>query len=208
MIFEKVTPGMVVELTKLRMNLNHFYLLELFNYDKATEADDPTSRQLLERKALIVEGQITDSGRILYKQLLEQKIQPDPFQKIELKSIKNIAVDEFEKWWQIFPTTTRWEDTTVYPVKLYNGTRNMKPSKAKAKEEFTKLVVAGEYTAENIIKGTINCLEEAKAESRKTRENKLNYIPAADRFLRTRHFAGFVDIGEKILVISKGTIDL
>lgn len=189
-----INRNTIEELRKLRLDLPHLRLLEIFISDIGGKEEDTLAYQTLERKGYIVDEQVTDMGIELYNNL--KLLNGDKEVKVKTpRGIKMQLSEEFEEWWKVFPSSDRFTiiDNTG-KTRLFSGIRKLNPKKAECKELFLKYILSGKYTAEQMITGTLNHIETVKRESLKKNENKLSFVPNSLRYLKEECFSPFMDI--------------
>jgi len=117
---------------------------------------------------------------------------------ISLKSNKTLikpkpAASDFDKWWEIFPSN----DKFVVRGKTFGPTRSFKANKEEARLLFNKIIISGEFTAEQIIEGTKYDVNLKKERSYKTGQNQLKYLQNSSTYLRHTSFDGFLGLNNK-----------
>lgn len=182
MLFKKISPEIIEELLKQRLNLSHIYYLEALCNDIKVQVPD-TIMQLLERRLLIANGEVTPQGKEFYQYVLKGK-------RPKKATINTSHTEEFKQWWNLFPATDNFE----YNSRRFEGSRTLRLKREDCLIEFNKILSTGEYTAEQIINGTINHVEICKKQSYQKGDNKLTYLAAAPRYLKERMFSGYITI--------------
>lgn len=145
--------------------------------------------QWCQRKGYIdLQGVITKEGEQLYGNILTDS----SLLVTVRKKVAVIKSDDFEKWWNIFPSTNEFE----YNSREFKGVRNMKQKKEDCRRKFFELTA--KYKTEEIIGATEVHILKIKEESYKKRENQLTYLPNSERYLRERMFEPYISkIGQK-----------
>jgi len=147
------------------------------------------------RKGLLNEDlTITLSGRQLLD-LSNRKFTNDEIQTA-VKSVIDLSED-FEKWWEIFPSTDYFE----WKGKTFEGGRALKINKTtgkpnNCKSNFYNIVNEGKYSPEDIIRATEFHVETIKDLSVKKNENKLSFLANSERYLRQRMFGPYVELSK------------
>ena len=131
---------------------------------------------------------------------------------ISLKTNKTLikpkpVASEFDEWWDIFPSN----DKFIIKGKSFGPTRSFKASKDEGRKLFNKIVLDGEWTAEQIIEGTKYDVNLKKELSFKKGSNQLKFLQNSSTYLRQTTFKGFLGLGKPndIKSITKlGSIDI
>lgn len=161
------------------ISLDVIFLFEAMKLGEET-SEFAELRYTMLRKELIDEnGNFTVKGNELYQSLFldESTVQV-------VKKIKEGVKSGFEKWWEIFPST----DSFIYNGKGFGKTRGLRINKKRCEELFNKLVNSGKYTADEIIKATLEDVITRKTLSCKTGDNKLSYIQNSATYLYQEAF--------------------
>jgi hypothetical protein len=98
---------------------------------------------------------------------------------------------KFDEWWNIFPSNDRF----TVKNKSFGPTRAFKTKKDGCKLLFDKMVLEGEFTAEQIIDATLYDVNLKKERSYKTNKNQLKYLQNSHTYLNQKTFSGFVGMG-------------
>ena len=155
---------------------------------------------------MIRKGLITDCGTkitTIGEQLLE-------YSKIEVSEklvISTPEVSEFEMWWKEYPGT----DTFVHNNKKFVGSRNLRRSKDDCKLKFNKILMEGEFTANQLTEALKFDVLQKKEASVKQGTNKLSYMQNSLTYLNQRSFEPFIELinqGVEIKETPKGGTDI
>lgn len=135
---------------------------------------------------------LTLSGRSLLEMSNEQLV----IENAETEKKLDLTI-EFEKWWEIFPSTDYFE----WKGKTFEGGRALKMNKTtgkpnNCKSNFYNIVNEGKYSPEDVIRATKFHVETIKDLSVKKNENKLSYLPNSERYLRQRMFGPYVELSK------------
>ncbi len=188
----KIQPNQFDSIIKKGYSLDHVYLLELIRDEiDITELLKHSVKiftlySTLLRKNLIVSNKLTLEG----KNLLEFIESDDAIKFTKLK----VAISDFDMFWKEYPST----DNFTYNDKSFTGCRGFKVKKDDCKERFNKIILEGEYTAEQITKALIYDVEQKKKESFKTGTNKLCFMQNSLTYLNQRSFDPFIELSKII----------
>ena len=142
--------------------------------------------QSLIRKGLITETE--DKLTLLGTELLVFMDSKES-KKIEKKKIDN---SKFKEWWKEFPKSNNF----TYKGKTFTGDRSIRVNEADCRIKFDKIVLEGEYTADDLISALKVHIHRMKEESIKKQINKITYLHNSLTYLNQRDFENF--IGETI----------
>jgi hypothetical protein len=147
--------------------------------------------QSLIRKALITKDdeKLTLVGR-------------DLLEFINAKSTSKIirrkpATTDFEEWWKIYPGTDSFE----YKGKKFTGTRAIRKGKDECRLKFDKIILEGEYTAQQLIAALNYELLQKKESSLQTSSNRMTFMQNSVTYLNQRAFEAYIELinlGEEI----------
>lgn len=139
--------------------------------------------QGLVRKGLITEdGKLTVNGTELLV-FLDTK-EKSKFVKTKPKNT------DFEEWWKTYPGT----DTFTYKGKTFTGSRTLRPAKEDCKIKFDKILLEGEYTAQDLIDALKFDVLQKKEASLKENTNKLKYMQNSLTYLNQRSFEPYIEL--------------
>ena len=102
-----------------------------------------------------------------------------------------VHATKFDEWWETFPAN----DKFTVRNKTFGPTRAFKTKKDGCKLLFDKMVLDGEFTAEQIIDATQYDINLKLERSYKTNSNQLKYLQNSHTYLFQKTFRGFVDMG-------------
>jgi len=147
--------------------------------------------QSLKRKGLITESEdkITTMGTELLV-FLETK---DPGKIVK----KKVDTSIFEEWWKAFPGT----DTFTHKGKAFSGSRSMRVSKDDCRIKFDKILLEGEYTAQDLIEALKFDVLQKKEASVDQGKNKLTYMQNSLTYLNQRSYEPFIELLKEGAVI-------
>lgn len=157
-------------------------------------------RQGLIRKGLITEEEeLTVNGT----QLLEFVES-----KGEKKYVKRKpATAEFDKWWKTFPGT----DIFTHKNRKFSGNRSLRTGKEECRLKFDKILIEGEYTAEQLIAALEYDVLSKKEASVTEGTNKLKYMQNSLTYLNQRSYEPFIELiqeGATSTSVSSGSFDI
>lgn len=151
-------------------------------------------RQTLIRKQFLTrEGKISTKGAALLAQLGAT---------VPGLSTYRPTVDLFEIWWNTYPPNATFTHKGV----TFTSSQVKRIKKTLCREHWNELLLEGEYTAEQIIKGTSNHIALAMDESVKSKENKIQFVFNSERYIRERCFAPYIKNTES--QVNHDTIDI
>jgi hypothetical protein len=192
-----IDPQQFEELIKKGYNLDMMYLLKLIDeqYDVSPLCEGSMKiasvYQSLIRKGLITKDdeKLTLIGR-------------DLLEFINAKSTSKIirrkpATTDFEEWWKIYPGTDSFE----YKGKKFTGTRAIRKGKDECRLKFDKIILEGEYTAQQLIAALNYELLQKKESSLQTSSNRMTFMQNSVTYLNQRAFEAYIELinlGEEI----------
>ena len=192
-----IDPQQFEELIKKGYNLDMMYLLKLIDeqYDVSPLCEGSMKiasvYQSLIRKGLITKDdeKLTLIGR-------------DLLEFINAKSTSKIirrkpATTDFEEWWKNYPGTDSFE----YKGKKFTGTRAIRKGKDECRLKFDKIILEGEYTAQQLIAALNYELLQKKESSLQTSSNRMTFMQNSVTYLNQRAFEAYIELinlGEEI----------
>ena len=110
----------------------------------------------------------------------------------EGKRIKKVAKSstEFDLWWAEYPGTTNF----IYKGKTFHGDRSIRVGKDDCKVKFNKILLQGEYTANDLIEALKYEVLQKKENSIRTNTNKLTYMQNSLTYLNQLTFIPYVEL--------------
>lgn len=185
-----VTPQQFEELIKRGYNLDVIFLLKLIDeqYDVSPLCEGSMKigsvYQTLIRKALITKDdeKITTLG----KDLLEFMDAKSTGKLIKRKP----ATTDFEEWWKNYPGTDSFE----YKGKKFTGTRAIRKGKDECRLKFDKILLEGEYTAQQLIAALNYELLQKKESSVSTNSNRMTFMQNSVTYLNQRAFEAYIEL--------------
>jgi len=191
-----VTPEQFEELIKRSYNLDILYLLKLIDeqYDVSPLCKD-SMRIASVYQALIRKGLITTDDKLtmLGRDLLEFLNLKGGSKIIKRKP----ATTDFEEWWKTYPGTDSFE----YKGKKFTGTRALRLHKDDCRLKFDKIILEGEYTAQQLIAALNFEILQKKETSISENANRLKFMQGSSVYLNQRSFEPFIELindGSKI----------
>lgn len=205
-----VTPEQFEELIKRGYNLDIIYLLKLVDeqYDVGPLCKD-SMRIAAIYQSLIRKGLITENDEkltLVGRDLLD-------FLNIKggAKIIKRKPpTTDFEEWWKLYPGTDSFE----YKGRKFTGTRAIRKGKDECRLKFDKIMLEGEYTAQQLIDALKYEIKQKKESSIATSSNRMTFMQNSVTYLNQRAFEAYIELintGEEIKESSekpKGTTDI
>jgi len=186
----KLTPYHFEELIKKSYSLDLIFLLKLVEeqYDIASLKEASVKiaalHQTLVRKGLITETEdkLTTMGQELIK-FIDTK-EPKKIVK------KKPATTEFEEWWKAYPGT----DTFKHKGKSFTGARSLRQNKDECRLKFDKILLEGEYTADELTEALKFDVAQKKENSVKTGTNRLTFMQNSLTYLNQRSYEPFIEL--------------
>ena len=185
-----INPQQFEELIKRSYNLDIIYLLKLIDeqYDISPLYKDSMKiasvYQSLIRKGLITENddKLTTLGRDLITFVDT---------KTSAKIIKRRpATTDFEEWWKTYPGT----DEFTYKGKTFKGTRALRKNKDECRLKFDKIILEGEYTAQQLIAALNFEILQKKESSIVSNRNSLTFMQGSEPYLHQRGFDAYIEL--------------
>jgi len=200
-----ITPQHFLEISKKGFSLDQIFLLRCINdnidlssiYTESVKID--IMRTTLERKGLLTEeGKITTIGQELLL-FMETKIAG----KIVRKEVDG---DVFEQFWNKYPAT----DSFIINNRKFSGCRTLRQNKSECRIKFDKLILDGEYKAEDIIRALEYDVNNKLEMSAKTGTNKLTYMQNSATYLNQLGFESYIELSKQPIVqtINRGSTDV
>jgi len=188
-----ITPVHFEEIIKSSYSLDILYMLNLVNANFDVK---PLCESSLKIKAIF--------NTLLRKNLVtnEQKLTKSGLELLDFvskktnkKIIKKIIINkDFDEWWLVFPST----DIFTIGNKKFEGSRSMRVNKEKCRLAFTKILLEGEYSVDDIIRATTYDVNLKKNLSLKKASNQLTYMQNSLTYLNQKSFENFVSISKNI----------
>lgn len=185
-----ITPQQFEELIKRSYNLDIIYLLKLIEeqYDITPLYKDSMKIASL-YQSLIRKGLITDTDEkltVLGKDLLEFVGAQGGKKIIKRKP----ATTDFEEWYKSYPGTDSFE----YKGKAFKGTRAIRKGKDECRLKFDKILLEGDYTAEQLIAALKYEVLQKKESSVETNSNRLTFMQNSVTYLNQRSFEAYIEL--------------
>lgn len=185
-----ITPQQFEELIKRSYNLDIIYLLKLIEeqYDITPLYKDSMKIASL-YQSLIRKGLITDTDEkltVLGKDLLEFVGAQGGKKIIKRKP----ATTDFEEWYKSYPGTDSFE----YKGKTFKGTRAIRKGKDECRLKFDKILLEGDYTAEQLIAALKYEVTQKKESSVETNSNRLTFMQNSVTYLNQRSFEAYIEL--------------
>lgn len=187
-----ISPWHFEELIKKSYTLDQIFLLSLINENNDISALCENSmkiqgiEQSLTRKGLITEqGAVTTLGKellIFINSKEEKKI-------VKAKS----SSSDFDIWYKTYPGTNQF----TYKGKLFEGNRGLRINPSGCRIAYDKIMLAGEYTASQLLKALEYEILQRKESSFKERKNNLTFMQSSIAYLNSSSFQGFIELIEQ-----------
>lgn len=184
-----VTPQQFEELIKKGYNLDVIFLLRLIDeqYDVSPLCDGSMKIASVYH-SLIRKGLITDDDKLTTpgRDLLEFMNTKGGARIIKKKP----PTTDFEEWWKSYPGTDSFE----YKGKTFKGTRSLRLYKDDCRLKFDKIILEGEYTAQQLIAALNYEVLQKKEASVATNTNRLTFMQGSVVYLNQRTFEPFIEL--------------
>jgi len=184
-----VTPQQFEELIKKGYNLDVIFLLKLIDeqYDVSPLCDGSMKiasvyHSLIRKGLITTDDKLTTTGR----DLLEFMNTKGGARIIKKKP----ATTDFEEWWKTYPGTDSFE----YKGKTFKGTRSLRLYKDDCRLKFDKIILEGEYTAQQLIAALNYEILQKKEASVATNSNRLTFMQGSVVYLNQRTFEPFIEL--------------
>jgi hypothetical protein len=100
------------------------------------------------------------------------------------------ATTDFEEWWKTYPGTDSFE----HKGKTFKGTRALRLHKDDCRLKFDKILLEGEYTAEQLIAALNFEVNQKKETSITENANRLKFMQGSSVYLNQRAFEPFIEL--------------
>lgn len=183
-----LSPWHFEELIKKSYSLDHIFLLKLVheNYDISSLSKDSMRIAALEQ-GLVRKGLITEEGALT---TIGVELLVFLDSKEQTKLIKKKSTSDFELWYKEFPGT----DTFTYKGKTFSGSRSLRQNPIDCRLKFDKILLEGEYTAQELIDALKFDVLQKKEASLKENTNKLKYMQNSLTYLNQRSYEPYIEL--------------
>jgi hypothetical protein len=184
-----VTPQQFEELIRKGYNIDVIFLLKLIDeqYDVSPLCDGSMKigsvyHSLIRKGLITTDDKLTTAGRDLL-QFMNTKGGARIIKK-------KPATTDFEEWWKTYPGTDSFE----YKGKSFKGTRSLRLYKDDCRLKFDKIILEGEYTAQQLIAALNYEILQKKEASVATNSNRLTFMQGSVVYLNQRTFEPFIEL--------------
>lgn len=179
-------------LEKINLNLSHLFVL--LSVEEGSNSEIPQALlATLERKNFLLEGNLTNEGyKVLENYRNPDKIDVDNAKK-ELKKAKTEYNILFQEWWDKYPPGNAWKDDNSRGGKVWKGVRGFRTKKDDCEKLYLKALAEG-TKHQDMLDAVEYEMEERKAESRKTGENKMSYMINTHTYLLNKLYLNFIEM--------------
>jgi hypothetical protein len=194
----KLSPNHFKELIIKGLSLDHIFLLRLINEQADLSALLKESAKISAlHNSLIRKGLVTENDDKITTTGVELLVFMDS--KAPGKLMRRKVDDSaFSIWWKEFPGTNNF----THNRKTFTGDRGLRTNESECRLKFDKILLEGEYTAQEIIDATKYDIFQKKEMSVKTGVNKLTYLHNSLTYLNQRDYEPFIELikqGHKII---------
>ena len=184
-----VNPQQFEELIRKGYNIDVIFLLKLIDeqYDVSPLCDGSMKigsvyHSLIRKGLITTDDRLTTAGRDLL-QFMNTKGGARIIKK-------RPATTDFEEWWKTYPGTDSFE----YKGKSFKGTRSLRLYKDDCRLKFDKIILEGEYTAQQLIAALNYEILQKKEASVATNSNRLTFMQGSVVYLNQRTFEPFIEL--------------
>lgn len=183
-----INESQIKALSKVSMNLSHYWLLHLLQEaDVVVYIPQIRERKLLEDRGLISKTGITAAGKVLYDQIKSIELEAPVAKKKE----EDRSDNGFEIWWIAFPASANFQ----YKGMQFTSSRGLRNNKPVCKLLYNKVIAQG-VKPEEMLNAINHQVKLMKEESWETGKNKLEYFQGSEVYLRQQRYEPFLSIGE------------
>jgi len=100
------------------------------------------------------------------------------------------ASTDFEEWWKAYPGT----DSFAYKGKTFKGTSALRLYIEDCRLKFDKIILEGEYTAQQLVAALYFEVTQKKESSITTNSNRLTFMQGSSVYLNQRSFEPFIEL--------------
>lgn len=171
------------------LDINLIFMLEIIARDQMSSAvfnhraHKNWIQTLIRKQFLTGAGTISTKGAALLSEL--GAAVPG------LSTYRPVA-DLFNVWWNSYPPTA----TFTHKGASFTSSQVKRIKKTLCRSHWDAILLEGEYTAEQIVQGTVNHIAMAIDESVKNKENRVQFIFNSERYIRERCFAPYIEKAE------------
>jgi hypothetical protein len=184
-----ISPEHFEEILKKGYSLDIVFMLKALEEGMDMDVLCERSDKILALKDTIVrKGLITEEGKLTLSgmELVEYIIKPSTAKIVKRKPDN----DAFMQWWNQFPAT----DTFSYKGRKFIGSRSLRQAKDVCRTLFDKILLEGDYKAEQLTAALRIEIEQKMENSIRTGNNKLSFMQNSATYLRQRTFESFVSL--------------
>lgn len=192
MIQISINPIKWEELHKKGYSLDMIYLLKMVEdeYDSIyTHPKILALQQTLERKGLISTEGLTEEGKSLLSFISSTEEIPTLIKKKRV--LKPLTPnDDFVKWYKTYPAS----DTFEYKGRKFKGTRALRVKKDECRVKIEKIILAGEYTIDDMVAALKLEIYQKAENSFKTGINKMSYFQNSLTYLNQNTYEAYIEL--------------
>jgi hypothetical protein len=182
-----INESQIKALSKVSLNLTHFWLLHLLSgVDTVVYIPQIRERKLLEDRGLISKKGILPAGEAFYKQICDTKLETPVSKKVKEEAIDN----GFSEFWNSYPASANFS----YRGMTFKSERALRSNKQVCEMLYNAAISKGEVTKEQILAALKYQVREAKEASFKTGTNKLQFFPGVEPYLRQEKYMAFIEV--------------
>lgn len=186
----KVTPWHFEELIKKSYSLDLIYLLKLIHTEvDITEMCNESAKIVNLYDTLIRKGLISEHENKITTVGLELLAFIESTEEKKIVKRKP-ATSDFDRWWAAYPGTDTFKTETT----IFSGSRSLRQNKEECRLKFDKILLEGEYTAQELIDALVFDVNQKKQNSIKTKTNKLTYMQNSLTYLNQRSYEPFIEL--------------
>lgn len=186
-----INESQIKALSKVGMSISHFWLLHLlYNSEVVVRIPQIRERKLLEDRGLIDKKSILLAGKVFYEQIVDTQLELSPEGK---KKVDEVVDNGFVEVWSIYPSSANF----TYRGMQFRSDRALKGNKKVCEMLYNAAIASGEITKDKLIAAIKYQVEEAKKQSFETGQNRLQFLPGFEPYLRQAKYCAFLDVVEE-----------
>jgi len=191
MLLLDIKEHQIKALSKVGLNLSHFWVLNYLNYqstfDVVTTIPEVKEVKLLKDRYLIDSNGITTAGTQFYNDIVACKAETKK-KAVEEKGDEDGEDNGFELWWKTYPASGNFE----YKGMKFTSGRALKSNKQVCEMLYDKAVAISGATPGQLLKALSAQITLIKKESYESGKNGLQYMSSAEVYLRQGKYEAFL----------------
>lgn len=186
-----MTQEIICKLGERRLNLGHWFILEEIKKGSSIidAVKDGSEWQTLKRKGYISEDMLTELG----EQLLLEVSGGAKKKKAKKEELLNVS-EQFDQWWNAYPSTDRVMDGSEVKFPETRGLRTGK--KDKVKEKYIEILNEGHYSHKELLDSLKYEVDMRINQSLTGNDNKLTFMKGSLTYLNQASYESFIEIAK------------